>query len=142
MLDRGNRAASLIANSSMSWLIRFAKKVLSNLFYCGQHLINQAVFQIVAGERRWRAAQVAQLHEIPAVVRDLSDAECFEIALIENIQRQDLSVIDEAQGYANLKSIAILKNNYLGLLENGHIANLLRVWLPAPIQHTRYAMTN
>ena len=62
-------------------------------------------FQLVAGERRWRAAQIAELHDVPSVVRDLSDAECYEIALIENIQRQDLSVIDEAQGYANLLEI-------------------------------------
>ena len=62
-------------------------------------------FQLVAGERRWRAAQIARLHEIPAVVRELTEAECYEIALIENIQRQDLSVIDEAQGYAKLLEI-------------------------------------
>ena len=55
-------------------------------------------FQIVAGERRWRAAQQARLHEIPAIVRDFSDEETLEVALIENIQRQDLNAIEEAAG--------------------------------------------
>ena len=55
-------------------------------------------FQIVAGERRWRAAQRARLHEIPAIVRDFSDEETLEVALIENIQRQDLNAIEEARG--------------------------------------------
>ena len=52
-------------------------------------------FQIVAGERRWRAAQRARLHEIPAIVRNFSDEETLEVALIENIQRQDLNAIEE-----------------------------------------------
>ena len=59
-------------------------------------------YQIVAGERRWRAAQKARLHEIPAIVRDFSDAETLEVALIENIQREDLNAIEEAQGYQRL----------------------------------------
>lgn len=95
-------------------------------------------FQLVAGERRWRAAQVAQLHEIPAVVRDLSDAECYEIALIENIQRQDLSVIDEAQGYANLLEIKRYTQEQLSRIigkSRSHIANLLRLLgLPDSVQ--------
>ena len=56
-------------------------------------------YQIVAGERRWRAAQQAQLHEAPAVIRNLSDRDVLEIAIIENIQRADLNPIDEASGY-------------------------------------------
>lgn len=59
-------------------------------------------FQIVAGERRWRAAQRAQLHELPIVVRALDDAEVLEIAIIENVQRADLNPIEEAAGYAQL----------------------------------------
>ena len=59
-------------------------------------------FQIVAGERRWRAAQRARLHEIPAIVREFSDDETLEVALIENIQRQDLNAIEEAQAYQRL----------------------------------------
>ena len=95
-------------------------------------------FQLVAGERRWRAAQIAQLHDIPSVVRDLSDSECYEIALIENIQRQDLSVIDEAQGYANLLEINRYTQDQLSKIigkSRSHITNLLRLLvLPEAVQ--------
>ena len=56
----------------------------------------------IAGERRWRAAQLAQLHEIPVVIRELDDREALEIALVENIQRQDLTPLEEAEGYRRL----------------------------------------
>lgn len=59
-------------------------------------------FEIIAGERRWRAAQRAQLHEVPVIVRDLSDQEALEIALIENLQRENLSPIEEANGFQRL----------------------------------------
>lgn len=59
-------------------------------------------YELVAGERRWRAAQAARLHEIPAVVRDLSDTESLELALIENLQREDLTPIEEARAYRRL----------------------------------------
>ena len=59
-------------------------------------------YEVVAGERRWRAAQAAQLHEVPVVVRELEDSAAFEIALIENIQRVDLNAIEEAEGFARL----------------------------------------
>ena len=59
-------------------------------------------FEIVAGERRWRAAQMAQLHEVPVVVREFNDTEVLEIAIIENIQRADLNPVDEAAGYRQL----------------------------------------
>ena len=59
-------------------------------------------FEVVAGERRWRAAQMAGLDEVPAVVRELSDREAAAVALIENIQREDLNPIEEAQGYRSL----------------------------------------
>ena len=59
-------------------------------------------YQIIAGERRWRAARMAALSEIPVVVKDLSDVEVMQIALIENLQREDLSVIEEAKGYKML----------------------------------------
>lgn len=95
-------------------------------------------FQLVAGERRWRAAQMAQVHEIPAVVRNLSESECYEIALIENIQRQDLSVIDEAQGYAKLLEINSYTQDQLSKIigkSRSHIANLLRLLgLPELVQ--------
>jgi ParB family chromosome partitioning protein len=59
-------------------------------------------FEIVAGERRWRAAQLAQLHEVPIIVRTLDDRSTLEIALIENVQREDLTPLEEAEGYARL----------------------------------------
>jgi ParB family chromosome partitioning protein len=61
-------------------------------------------YEIIAGERRWRAAQKAQLHEVPVVVRSLDDLDALQLALVENLQRSDLSAIDEAQGYRRLMS--------------------------------------
>lgn len=60
------------------------------------------LYEIVAGERRWRAAQAAQLHEVPVVIRDMADRDALEVALVENIQRQDLTAIEEADGYRRL----------------------------------------
>jgi ParB family chromosome partitioning protein len=60
------------------------------------------LYEIVAGERRWRAAQMAKLHDVPVVVRELADAEALEIAIIENVQRADLNVIEEAAAYQEL----------------------------------------
>jgi ParB family chromosome partitioning protein len=62
-------------------------------------------FEIIAGERRWRAAQKAGLHEVPVIVRDLSDEMAVEIALIENLQREDLNPVDEAMGYKKLLDV-------------------------------------
>jgi ParB family chromosome partitioning protein len=59
-------------------------------------------YEIIAGERRWRAAQRARLHSIPAIVREIDDATTAELALIENIQREDLNAIEEAEGYRQL----------------------------------------
>ncbi|MGB7270863.1 MAG: ParB/RepB/Spo0J family partition protein [Albidovulum sp.] len=59
-------------------------------------------YEIVAGERRWRAAQIAQLHELPVIVREVSDTELLELAIIENIQRADLNPVEEAMGYRQL----------------------------------------
>jgi len=95
-------------------------------------------FQIVAGERRWRAAQRARLHEIPAIVRQFSDEETLEVALIENIQRQDLNAIEEAQAYRRLLDEYGHTQEELGRLvhkSRSHVANLLRLLdLPAKVQ--------
>jgi ParB family transcriptional regulator, chromosome partitioning protein len=87
-------------------------------------------YQIVAGERRWRAAQRARLHELPVIVRDLSDAETLEIALLENIQRQDLNAIEEAEAYKRLIAEYGHTQDALGKLvhkSRSHVANLLRL---------------
>jgi ParB family chromosome partitioning protein len=95
-------------------------------------------FQIVAGERRWRAAQKARLHEIPAIVREFSDDETLEVALIENIQRQDLNAIEEAHAYQRLVDQYGHTQEELGKLvskSRSHVANLLRLLdLPAKVQ--------
>jgi ParB family chromosome partitioning protein len=95
-------------------------------------------YQIVAGERRWRAAQRARLHEVPVIVRDFSDAETLEIALVENIQRQDLNAIEEAQAYQRLIDEFGHTQDALGKLvhkSRSHVANLLRLLdLPTPVQ--------
>jgi ParB family transcriptional regulator, chromosome partitioning protein len=87
-------------------------------------------YQIVAGERRWRAAQRARLHEIPVIVRDFDDAETLEVALLENIQRRDLNAIEEAEGYRKLIAEYGHTQEALGKLvhkSRSHVANLLRL---------------
>jgi ParB family chromosome partitioning protein len=87
-------------------------------------------FQIVAGERRWRAAQKAQLHEVPVIVRDLDDVQTLEIAIVENIQRQDLNAIEEAEAYSRLIKEFGHSQEALGKLvhkSRSHVANLLRL---------------
>lgn len=95
-------------------------------------------FQIVAGERRWRAAQRAHLHRIPAIVRDFDEAETLEIALIENIQREDLNPIEEAEAYRKLIAQFHHSQEALGRLvgkSRSHVANLMRLLdLPAIVQ--------
>ncbi len=95
-------------------------------------------YQIVAGERRWRAAQRARLSEVPVVVRELSDAETLEIALVENIQRQDLNAIEEAQAYQRLAGEYGHTQDALAKIvhkSRSHVANLLRLLeLPDTVQ--------
>ena len=87
-------------------------------------------FEIVAGERRWRAAQRARLHTIPALVREIDDSTAAEIALIENIQREDLNAIEEAEGYRQLiQRHGHTQDNVAKLVHKSrsHVANLLRL---------------
>lgn len=87
-------------------------------------------FEIVAGERRWRAAQRAQLHQVPAIVRELNDTEVLELAIIENIQRADLNAIEEAAGYRQLMDRFGHTQEQLAEAlgkSRSHIANLLRL---------------
>lgn len=99
-------------------------------------------FEIVAGERRWRAAQMAQLHEVPVLVRELSDIEVLELAIIENIQRADLNPVEEAMGYRQLMDrFGHTQEKLAEALgkSRSHIANLLRLLqLPEEVlQHLR-----
>lgn len=87
-------------------------------------------YQIVAGERRWRAAQRAKLHEVPVVVREFSDTEVLEIAIIENVQRADLNPVEEALGYRQLQEKFGHTQEQLSTAlgkSRSHIANLMRL---------------
>jgi ParB family chromosome partitioning protein len=87
-------------------------------------------YQIIAGERRWRAAQSAGLHEVPVLVRDLSDQDAMAAALVENLQRQDLNPIEEAEGYKRLLEEFGLTQEQLGAAvgkSRPHIANMIRL---------------
>ncbi len=91
---------------------------------------HNGAYQIVAGERRWRAAQRAQIHSIPAIVRDFDDSETLEIALIENIQRQDLNPIEEAEAYRKLcDEFGHSQAALAAIVEKSrsHVANMMRL---------------
>jgi ParB family transcriptional regulator, chromosome partitioning protein len=95
-------------------------------------------YQIVAGERRWRAAQRARLHQVPVIVREFDEAETLELALVENIQREDLNAIEEAEAYSKLIERFGHSQEALGRIvhkSRSHIANLLRLLdLPATVR--------
>jgi ParB family chromosome partitioning protein len=96
------------------------------------------LFEIVAGERRWRAAQRAHLHEVPVIVRSLSDKEAVEIAIIENVQREDLNAVEEAEGYRLLMDGHDYTQEDLSKVigkSRSHLANTLRLLkLPESVQ--------
>jgi ParB family transcriptional regulator, chromosome partitioning protein len=95
-------------------------------------------YEIIAGERRWRAAQAAQLHEVPVIIRELGDRETLEIALVENIQREDLNPLEEAEGYRRLLDEFSHTQEDLARVvgkSRSHIANSLRLLsLPDPVR--------
>lgn len=95
-------------------------------------------YEIIAGERRWRAAQLAQMHEMPVVVRDLDDADTLQIALIENLQRQDLTPIEEAKGYQRLIDEFGDSKESVGEVvgkSRSHVSNMIRLLqLPESVQ--------
>ena len=87
-------------------------------------------YQLIAGERRWRAAQIAKLHDVPTIIRELSDKQAAELSLIENIQRQDLSAIEEARGYRSLIEAHEYSQEALASIvgkSRSHIANMMRL---------------
>jgi len=95
-------------------------------------------YEIVAGERRWRAAQMAKLHEVPVLLRDFSDTEVLEVAIIENIQRADLNPVEEAAGYSQLMTkFGHTQEKLADVLgkSRSHIANAVRLLnLPEEVQ--------
>jgi ParB family chromosome partitioning protein len=95
-------------------------------------------FEIIAGERRWRAAQRAQLHEVPCIVREFTDREALEVALVENLQRQDLTPLEEADGYRRLiDEFSHTQEELAKALgkSRSHVANMMRLLgLPDPIK--------
>ncbi|MES2713305.1 MAG: ParB/RepB/Spo0J family partition protein [Pseudomonadota bacterium] len=87
-------------------------------------------FQIIGGERRWRAAQLAGLHEVPVLIREFDDRTAMAAALVENLQREDLNAIEEAEGYARLTEQFGLTQDALGKAvgkSRSHVANTLRL---------------
>jgi ParB family chromosome partitioning protein len=95
-------------------------------------------FEIIAGERRWRAAQRAGLHDVPVVIVEADDRQALEFAIIENIQRADLNALDEARGYENLIAQFSYTQNDLAKVmgkSRSHVANTLRLArLPEPVK--------
>ncbi len=98
----------------------------------------QGRYEIVAGERRWRAAQQAQIHEIPAVVKELSDRDTLEVALVENLQREDLTPLEEAEAYNRLMNEFGHTQEILAQAvgkSRSHVANMIRLLgLPEPVR--------
>jgi ParB family chromosome partitioning protein len=96
------------------------------------------VFEIIAGERRWRAAQRAGLHEVPVIIREVDDKEALELAIIENVQRADLNPLEEAQGYGQLiEQFDYTQNDLAHVIgkSRSHVANTLRLLrLPDEVQ--------
>ena len=95
-------------------------------------------FEIIAGERRWRASQIAGLHEVPIVPVDVSDSDALEIAIIENVQREDLNAMEEAQGYHALANEFKRSQEEIAKIvgkSRSHVANMMRLTkLPAEVQ--------
>mgnify|MGYP001165625841 CR=1 FL=1 len=91
---------------------------------------NSNNYEIIAGERRWRASQIAKLHEVPVIVRDFNDATAIGVAMIENLQRTDLNLVEEAEGYRTMMNIFQYTQEKLSSQlgkSRSHIANVLRI---------------
>ena len=95
-----------------------------------RHLGQSNKFEIVAGERRYRAAKLAQIHEVPVVIREISDCQALELALVENIQREDLTALERAEGYQRLiENFNRTQKDLARILckSRSHVANTLRL---------------
>lgn len=96
------------------------------------------IYELIAGERRWRAAQRAGLHEVPVIIREVDDREALELAIIENVQRSDLNPLEEAQGYGQLmEQFGYTQQDLAQVIgkSRSHVANTLRLMkLPEPVR--------
>ena len=103
-----------------------------------RHPEQKDAFEIIAGERRWRAAQMAKVHEVPVIIRDLNDQKSLEMGLVENLQRQDLSPLEEADGYQRLMDEFSHTQEVLAKTvgkSRSHVANMIRLLgLPEPVK--------
>ena len=104
-----------------------------------RHRRDPARYEIIAGERRWRASQAAGLHDIPVLLRELTDPEAMGAALVENLQRQDLNALEEAAGYRRLiDEFGLTQEQLAGAVgkSRSHVANALRLLtLPQAVRH-------
>ncbi len=135
--DLGELAASIRRNGMLQpILVRPLEEAAGDAQ--GRAEATAPIYEIVAGERRWRAAQAAGLHEVPIVERRLDDAQALEIALVENIQRRDLTPIEEAEGFQRLIEDFGHTAEEIGRVvgkSRSHVANLLRLLkLPEPVR--------
>lgn len=92
--------------------------------------MDDGMFEIIAGERRWRASQLAGLTEVPVVIRDMADGKALEVAIVENVQRDDLNAIDEADGYLRLVNEFNYTHDEMARVtgkSRSHITNLMRL---------------
>ena len=95
-----------------------------------RHADDKDSFEIIAGERRWRAAQLAKIHEVPVIIKEISNQEALEIGLVENLQRQDLTVLEEADGYKRLIDEFSHTQEELSKTvgkSRSHVANMMRL---------------
>lgn len=95
-----------------------------------KHPDHEGAYEIIAGERRWRAAQLAQLHEVPVIIKEFDDRTTLEVAIVENVQREDLSAIEEAEAYQRLIDEFTYTQEQLSSLvgrSRSHVANTLRL---------------
>lgn len=134
-----NQPRRTFVNESLDELAAsIARKGIIQPLILRQHPTKTDAFEIVAGERRWRAAQIAKLHDVPAIVREFDDTEVLEVAIIENIQRSDLNAVDEAAGYRQLMDrFGHTQEQMAEALgkSRSHIANTLRLLsLPEGVQ--------
>ena len=135
--DQPRRAFNEVALQELA--VSIAEKGIIQPLIVRKHPARSGVYEIVAGERRWRASQIAKVNNIPVIVREYTDTEVLEVAIIENIQRADLNPIDEGAGYRQLmQKFGHTQEQLSAVLgkSRSHIANVMRLLnLPDGVRH-------